>query len=128
MKRKISSNLYNVCDRIYLKLIDVGRKTGCHQRADRSFFINGYQFPICARCTGVLIGYLITIPIIIKVDVKITQCFACAFVMLLDWLIQYYQICESTNLRRVITGIFGGFGVFATEILFVKYIICEIIK
>lgn len=123
---KKNSNMASVQYRIYLKLMAEGRKSGCHQRADRSFFINGYQFPVCARCTGVLIGYLITIPIIINYPVKLSQCFVFAFVMLLDWLTQYYRICESTNIRRVISGIFGGFGVFAAEIIFVKHIICEI--
>ena len=35
----------------------LGKSSGCHQRADRSFFWHGYQFPICARCTGVVSGY-----------------------------------------------------------------------
>ena len=37
----------------------------CHQRPDRSFFFDGHQLPVCARCTGVylsgaagLIGWL----------------------------------------------------------------------
>ena len=29
---------------------------GCHCRADRSFFWKGKQLPICARCTGELVG------------------------------------------------------------------------
>jgi uncharacterized membrane protein len=24
----------------------------CHQRPDRSFFVDGHQLPVCARCTG----------------------------------------------------------------------------
>jgi uncharacterized membrane protein len=30
----------------------------CHRRPDRSFFVRGRQFPVCARCTGILAGYL----------------------------------------------------------------------
>ncbi|MCB7430270.1 DUF2085 domain-containing protein, partial [Erysipelatoclostridium ramosum] len=29
----------------------------CHQKAERSFFIHGYQCPVCARCSGLYIGY-----------------------------------------------------------------------
>ena len=35
---------------------------GCHCRADRSFFWRGRQFPLCARCTGELAGFLCAIP------------------------------------------------------------------
>jgi uncharacterized membrane protein len=28
----------------------------CHQLADRSFFIDGRQLPVCARCTGLYLG------------------------------------------------------------------------
>lgn len=37
----------------------------CHQRPERSFFIEGHQLPVCARCTGLyltgaigLVGWL----------------------------------------------------------------------
>ena len=26
---------------------------------ERSFFFGEYQFPLCARCTGVLVGYML---------------------------------------------------------------------
>ena len=28
----------------------------CHQRPERSFFLNGHQFPVCARCTGLYLS------------------------------------------------------------------------
>ena len=28
----------------------------CHQLPDRSFFIDGWQMPVCARCTGLYLG------------------------------------------------------------------------
>ncbi len=28
----------------------------CHQLPDRSFFIDGRQLPVCARCTGLYLG------------------------------------------------------------------------
>ena len=32
--------------------------TFCHRKPGRSFFWRGKQFPVCARCTGIHIGYL----------------------------------------------------------------------
>ncbi|MCH5348637.1 MAG: DUF2085 domain-containing protein [Oscillospiraceae bacterium] len=31
------------------------------QMADRSFFIHKQQFPVCAMCTGVFIGYVMSV-------------------------------------------------------------------
>ncbi len=28
----------------------------CHQKSERSFFWDGHQFPVCARCTGVYLS------------------------------------------------------------------------
>jgi uncharacterized membrane protein len=28
----------------------------CHQRPERSFFIDGHQLPVCARCTGLYLS------------------------------------------------------------------------
>jgi uncharacterized membrane protein len=28
----------------------------CHQKPERSFFLDGHQFPVCARCTGLYLS------------------------------------------------------------------------
>src|SRR5690349_25091306 len=28
----------------------------CHQRPERSFFVEGHQLPVCARCTGLYVS------------------------------------------------------------------------
>lgn len=103
--------------RIYHALFSFGRNAGCHQRSDRSFFFKGYQFPVCARCTGVLIGYCITIPIYLLLRFNYRHCLIACLIMLFDWLLQYFRIKESTNIRRLITGVLGGFGVLGLQIL-----------
>ena len=50
----------------------------CHQRPERSFFLDGHQLPVCARCTGLYlsgaigllgcIGYLL---ILVRLDQSI---------------------------------------------------------
>src|ERR1044072_5267721 len=33
----------------------------CHQRPDRSFFIDGHKFGVCARCTGIHFCFTLTL-------------------------------------------------------------------
>ena len=34
----------------------------CHQRPERSFFVDGTQLPVCARCLGLYAGAALAIP------------------------------------------------------------------
>ena len=84
----------------------------CHQRADRSFFIKGKQFPLCARCTGMLIGYIagITIAVITKCEYRM---YFLLFLtpMIVDGGIQHFFGIDSNNIRRLITGVLSGIGI-----------------
>ena len=98
-------------DEIWLKAMDIGHFLGCHQLAERSFFIDGYQFPVCARCTGVILSGIFAWPLIFKKKMPpLNVSAALAEIMLFDWTLQRCKIKESTNLRRLITGFLGGFG------------------
>ncbi len=82
---------------------------GCHARSDRSFFFRGKQFPICARCTGELIGILCGIPIIVFVgcaDFPVTA--AMMLPMVADGFLQLLTPYESGNYRRLVTGFLFG--------------------
>lgn len=103
----------------------LGNRCGCHQREDRSFKIKGWQFPICSRCTGILVGQLLGILIYIfqfRIPIYISCIFL--FIMFLDWYIQYKKIRESTNIRRFITGILAGIAQIAIfmEIIFMIWL------
>ena len=95
---------------IWLKLMQFGEKMGCHQIADRSFFFKGYQFPVCARCTGVILGELIAIVCLFVTRIDWWVCLLFLAPMALDWGLQFLKIIHSTNIRRLITGTLGGFG------------------
>ena len=99
----------------------LGNRCGCHQREDRSFKIKGWQFPICSRCTGILVGQLLGIFIYIF-QFRIPIYISCIFllIMFFDWYIQYKKIRESTNIRRFITGTLAGIAQVAIfiEIIF----------
>lgn len=83
---------------------------GCHCRADRSFFFRGKQFPICARCTGIGIGFLLAVvslwfyrpPFVLAVLLMIP--------MIVDGILQLKTAYESRNIIRCITGLLFCYG------------------
>jgi len=86
------------------------RVFGCHCRADRSFFWRGRQFPICARCTGELAGMLLAL-LSCFWFLPPAWCAAALMVpMVADGFIQLKTAYESTNLRRLATGLLFGYG------------------
>lgn len=91
----------------------LGNHSGCHQLPERSFFYKGKQFPVCARCTGVTIGECSAL-IAMALGIRIS--FITSTILLLtmgfDWFIQAIHIQQSTNMRRLLTGFLGGFGLF----------------
>ena len=89
---------------------------GCHRLPHRSFFIGGRQFPVCARCTGMLIGYLSfplfllgVLPVPLAWSTVVWSVFLNVPAMI-DGLTQAYCERESNNTLRVITGFLSGVG------------------
>lgn len=94
--------------KLYEFLWNLGEMSGCHQLPNRSFFIGKYQFPVCARCTGVWIGYIAGIWLYVFTQLNIWVALLFCFIMFADWFLQYKNICPSTNTRRLITGFLCG--------------------
>ncbi len=107
----------------WMKLMIYGEKLGCHQRPERSFFINGYQMPICARCTGVMIGYLFALPLYLLCSFSWRISLAGCVLLLVDWGLQAMKVKESTNMRRLVTGLAGGLGFMSIQLQLVLIII-----
>ena len=97
-------------DELWIKAMAIGSRMGCHQRADRSFCIKDYQFPICARCTGIVFSTVIGYLIFSIKRVGLICGFILCIPMMIDGSIQYFGVKESTNLRRFLTGFLGGIG------------------
>ncbi len=106
----------NKAYRRWQRLMILGGRSGCHQKPERSFFIGGYQFPVCARCTGVLLGYLAAIPAFLMTGLHLLLSLAGCLVLFLDWLLQQKGIRESNNVRRLVTGCLGGFGIMSLQL------------
>lgn len=84
----------------------------CHRMPERSFFLKGYQFPVCARCTGIYIGLIFAIFFKSFINISFHSdliCFLFVFPLVLDGITQFFKLRESNNLFRLITGLMFSF-------------------
>lgn len=85
----------------------------CHQKAERSFFINGNQMPFCSRCTAIWLGLAIGLGFMVFYKIQLDGKFIFAIIIGLvpvgiDGLGQNFGFWESTNAIRVVTGLMIG--------------------
>ena len=81
---------------------------GCHCRSDRSFHYKGRQFPLCARCTGELAGMIACLVLFWFWKPTLTQSLIMMLPLLIDGFVQLLTKYESTNIKRLVTGIMFG--------------------
>lgn len=110
-------------DLFWVTCMELGSKYGCHQRPDRSFFIGKYQFPVCARCTGIIMFSPIAFVIYMFKRLPIKVYLIMIAIMGIDGGLQYFKIRESDNLRRFLTGCIGGFGMTSVKMAMVLSVI-----
>ena len=103
----------------------------CHRKPERSFHIKGYQFPVCARCTGLYLGIILffIFYFILSVGHDLFLLFLSVVLVipcLVDGLTQRYGNRLSNNTLRLFTGLIAGYGamLFAEE---VEWIILSLI-
>ena len=116
---------------MYLSCVDYMELTKyiCHRKPERSFFIKGRQFPVCARCTGFYAGLIVYLIAnhFYSHGYDFNMLFISMVLMIpvaVDGLTQYFGPRESTNNLRFITGFIGGVGL----IIFLKIIMRWIIN
>ena len=85
----------------------------CHQKAERSFFLNGNQMPFCSRCTAIWLGFAIGLGIMIFYKINLDKKFLILIIIGLvpigiDGLGQLFKFWTSNNLIRMITGLMVG--------------------
>ncbi len=102
-------------DNPLIRWVYVSGDLNCHQRASRSYFVNGNEMPYCARDFGLFVGMVIGLAIITAKDIKVSFWFMIASIVPLglDGTVQMFTIYESTNLIRLITGTIAGVGMGA---------------
>lgn len=102
----------------FFRLIGFGL---CHQLPERSFFAGGYQLPVCARDTGIYLGFAFGLlalrliagktrptelprwPVLAAVALFVAA-------MGIDGVTSYAGLRETTNDLRLLTGIMTGWG------------------
>jgi len=118
----------------------------CHQRSDRSIYLNENQLPVCSRCLGIYLGMSVVFIVAllrhptgsffqslcqlikfdtnsnpIECDIIIIICLGAilAIPMLADGFLQIVTSYESNNITRLVTGfVFGIFeGCFVIGLL-----------
>ena len=85
---------------------------GCHCRDDRTFHYKGEKFPICARCTGELVGIILSIFSCVFFRISISAIVILMLPLILDGVVQMFTSSESNNFKRFVTGLLFGYGLF----------------
>ena len=101
-------------------LLNVGQKRlgfafFCHRQPERSFAIRGHPFPICSRCTGLLLGFFGFIALsLIDLQIPLFAGLMMLLPMAIDGASQLTGFIESNNLLRLLTGFLFTFGFVST--------------
>ena len=113
----------NKKDRIWISCMEYCQKyCKCHQMPERSFFLNGYQLPLCARCTGILIGNLFGLFLSPLLKFRLHNSLL-MIPLIMDGSIQYFTTYKSNNIKRLITGILYGYSFVSTFFWLLRFII-----
>ena len=92
----------------------------CHQLPERSYFIEGHQFAVCSRCTGIYGGFalvLLLYPLLRSLKNQDTPrpswlLFA-AIPLAIDFGVNFFGFWQNTHTSRLLTGaLLGGAVVF----------------
>lgn len=92
----------------------------CHQRPDRSYFIEGHKLAVCSRCTGLYGGFAVTLllyPLLRSLRNNVNPpreyLFLAAVPLGIDFSLTFFGFWENTHTSRLLTGaLLGSVAVF----------------
>lgn len=92
----------------------------CHQRPDRSYFIEGHKLAVCSRCTGLYAGFAITLllyPLVRSLRNNVnpprSYLILAAIPLGIDFSLTFFGFWENTHTSRLLTGaLLGSIAVF----------------
>ncbi len=103
---------------VLLKILNFLGGGLCHQQDPRSFGFNGLHMPLCSRCTGIYVGFIFSLVVIILIERRVkgefpsvkTVVFTLAAILLmgLDAAVSALKFFDSNNYIRFITGFLAG--------------------
>lgn len=94
------------------RLSNIGRLPVCNQNAKRAPHLFNFCFPLCWRCSSILFSMIVFSYLMKHLDIRpgmltgMLMLIPCAA----DGTLQYYFYLESTNARRIMTGLLAGIG------------------
>jgi uncharacterized membrane protein len=105
---------------VWAEVIYRGFGIFCHQRPDRSYFIEGHKFAVCSRCTGLYGSFALTLllyPLIRSLRNNIAPpriyLVIAAIPLAIDFSLTFFGIWENTHTSRLLTGaLLGSAAVF----------------
>jgi len=82
----------------------------CHQKSERSYSYNQNQMPFCARDVGIFAGLVIgfTYALGRRIELTLPLILLSLVPIGIDGTVQLLTDYESTNIRRVVTGLIAG--------------------
>jgi len=104
---------------IITRFKNIGKAPLCNLKANTAPCICGKSFLLCWRCTGVIMGVMISkiiFNLLLNITMKLSANSFLLFMlfilpMILDGTAQYFMGYRSTNVRRFITGLLAGIGI-----------------
>ncbi|BDQ01681.1 DUF2085 domain-containing protein [Ignavibacterium sp.] len=103
----------------------------CHQKIEKSFTCNHLQLMVCARCTGIYFGAMITAILnLLPVSVSISKrlLFYSAIPMLVDVILIHLGVYQYNKVISFITGNIFGASVFIFIFEIIKDYFVELTK
>lgn len=103
--------------------------TFCHRKPERSFFWKGKQFPVCARCTGIHVGYL-SFPLFLfqLFTLNIWWTLALIIPTVVDGWTQAFYNRESNNWLRLVTGLMAGIGAMSLVAIIGRFLGLQVLQ
>jgi len=106
---------------LFQKLANITGFSVCHQLPERSMLLGHIYMPVCCRCSGIYIGFFVSIFILFLMHKKRQSdmpplyiiILSCVFIVstFADGLLSYLGIYESNNIMRLVTGYLSGMGI-----------------
>ena len=98
---------------VAIRLKQLGKAPICNLQKHRAPQFYGLCFPLCWRCSSIIMGALLSKHFLVsRFSIDFTIAVFLILPTALDGFLQYHCKKESTNSKRILTGLLAGCGIF----------------